>query len=199
MRNDLRDEYVKTLWQNQHTEKPTMSMILIRQRARDLHSKTRRHLLGSVAAPAVVVFLYVFCINQFHQLPAGEHALFALALTWSIVGLVLLTRGKWPAEMPEDAGFSTGLEFCRREIERRRDYFRRVLLWQLAPIILAIGTPVVVLITVFSTAIVPKAAAPFLTLLVVWIVVYLLVVARQRRELQRELKELSEIESESSR
>jgi hypothetical protein len=198
MQNNLRDEHVKTLWQNQPTEKPTMSMILIRQKARDLHAKTRRHLLGSLAAPAVVVFLYVFCMNQFHQLPQGEHALFALALAWSIVGLVLLNRGKWSAEMPEDAGFSTGLEFCRGEIERRRDYFRRVLLWQLGPVILAIGTPAVALMMASGTGIASKAV-PFLTLLVVWIVAYLLFVARKRRELQRELKELSEMESETSR
>jgi hypothetical protein len=198
MQNNLRDEHVKTLWQNQPTEKPTMNMILIRQKARDLHAKTRRHLLGSLGAPAVVAFLYVFCMNQSHQLPGGEQALFALALAWAIVGLVLLNRGKWSSEMPDDAGFSTGLEFCRREIERRRDYFRRVLLWQLGPVILAIGTPVVAL-TMASGIEIASKAVPFLTLLVVWIAVYLLFVARKRRELQRDLKELSEIESESSR
>jgi hypothetical protein len=198
MQNNLPDEHVKTLWQNQPTEKPAMSMILIRQKARDLHAKTRRHLLGSLGAPAVVVFLYVFCMSQFHHLPEGEHTLFVLALAWSIIGLVLLNRGKWSAEMPDDAGFSTGLEFCRQEIVRRRDYFRRVLLWQLGPIILAIGTPVVALATASGMGFVANAV-PFLTLLVVWMVVYLLFVARKRRELQRELNELIEIESESSR
>jgi hypothetical protein len=198
MQNNLPDEHVKTLWQNQLTEKPPMNMILLRQKARDLHKKMRRHLLGSLGAPAVIVFLYVFCMNQFHHLPDGEHALFALALAWSIVGLVFLNRGKWSAEMPEDAGFSTGLGFCRREIERRRDYFRRVLLWQLGPVILAIGTPVVALAMASGMGFVANAV-PFLTLLVVWAVVYLLFVARKRRELQRELNELSEIESESSR
>jgi hypothetical protein len=42
--------------------------------------------------------------------------------------------------MPGDAGLSTGLEFCRGEIERRRYLLRRVLLWSMGPVLLAIGT-----------------------------------------------------------
>jgi hypothetical protein len=45
----------------------------------------------------------------------------------------------WSMEMPADAGLSTGLQFCRDEIERRRTLLRRVLFWSLGPILLALA------------------------------------------------------------
>jgi hypothetical protein len=97
--------------------------------------------------------------------------------------------------MPGDAGFSTGFEFCRREIARQLSYFRRVLLWALGPILLAIGT--FVLAIAASTSIFPKAI-PFITLVVLWIAAYLFIGARQRHNLQRELDELNQIERQNS-
>jgi multisubunit Na+/H+ antiporter MnhG subunit len=196
MRNNLHDD-PKTVWQNQPTETSKVNLILIRQKARELHAKTRRQLLGSLAAPFAVAFFYAFCIKQFPYLREVVHALFALALAWSIVGLYFLNQGKWQGAMPGDAGFSTGLEFCRREIERRRSYFRRDLLWVFGPVLLAIGTFIMALALTAGTTIFPKAM-PFMVLVVVWIAVYLLIRVRQQRDLQRELDELGEINSENS-
>ena len=102
----------------------------IRQKAREFHAKTRRELLGTLG------------VRQFPSLEQVLHTLFALAFVWSFAGLYFLNRGKWSGAMPGDRGFSRGIEFCLREIERRRDHFRPVLLW------------------------------PFLTLVAVWIAGY---------------------------
>ena len=91
-----------------------MNLILIRQKARELHAKTRRTLLGTLVASLVVAFFYAFFIRQFPQLRQLLHSLFALALAWSLAGLYFLNRGERPGAMPGDAGFSTGIEFCRR-------------------------------------------------------------------------------------
>jgi hypothetical protein len=64
------------------------------------------------------------------------HPLCAFTLVWSLVGLYFLNRGTWSTVMPGVAGLSTGLEFCRGEIERRRYLLRRVLLWSLGPVLL---------------------------------------------------------------
>ena len=68
-----------------------------------------------------------------------------MALAWSLAGLYFLNRGMWAVAMPGDAALTTGLEFCRREIERQRDLLRRVLLWSFGPIMLAIGTLILAL------------------------------------------------------
>jgi len=197
MRDDFHGD-PRTLWQNQPTEPPIMSLILIRQKARELHAKTRRQLLGTLTGPLVIAFLYAFCINQFPPLREVLHPLFAFTLIWSLAGLYFLSRGKWSGAMPEDAGFSTGLEFCRRELQRRHDYFRRVLLWSFGPVFVAVGTLILALAAVAGREIFPKAM-PLVTLVVLWVAGYFVIRARQQHELQREMDELSEIDKENNR
>ena len=194
MQNEFHEDDPRTIWQNQRTESSKMSLILIRQKARQLQAQARRQMLGTLTVPFIVAFFYVFCIKQFPQLHQFIHPLFAVALVWSLAGLYFLNGGKRPQAMPEDAGFTSGLEFCRREISRQGTYFRWVLLWSFGPIVLSLGTVVLALVIVTRGPMFPKAALPFTTLAVVWIVAYLVIVARQRREHQREINELSEVD-----
>jgi hypothetical protein len=99
-----------------------------------------------------------------------------------------------------NSGCSTGLEFCRAEIERRRDLLRRVLLWSLGPVLLAIGTFILVLAMIGTKdrGLVPNGL-PFLALVVVWILGYFVMRAREQRELTRELDELNGLEKDNSR
>ena len=98
-----------------------MTLRLIRSRARELHAKTRKKLLGTLAGPLFVVLFYAFERREYPPLQQVLQPLSAFALAWSLVGLYFLNRGMWSAVMPGDAGLSTGLEFCRRELERQRD------------------------------------------------------------------------------
>ena len=175
-----------------------MTLQKIREKARGLHAKTRKQFLGTLAGPLVVAFFYAFGVKQFPSLQHVLQPLLALALVWSLAGLYFLNRGKWSAAMPGDAGFSAGLEFCRREIERQRDYFRRIVLWQFAPIVLAIGTFILALAIVAGRKVFLNAI-PFMTLVVLWIAAYFVIRVRQQRGLQREIDELNGIERENSR
>src|SRR5579872_6192837 len=181
----------KTIWQNQPTEPSIMTLEKIRQKVRELHAKTRRQLLGSLVVPFVVVGFYGFGMKEFPAL----QPLFAFAVAWSLVGLYFLNRGMWSAAMPGDAALSTGLEFYRREIERRRHLFRSVLLWSFAPVLLTIGTFILTLakIGVRDRGIFPNAM-PFMVLVVIWIAAYFVIRMREQRELQREIDELNDIE-----
>ena len=193
MPNDLHGDLPKTLWQNQPAETSKMSLILIRQKARELRARARRQMIGSLAVPMVVAYMYDFCITHFPNWLQMLNPPFALALAWSIAGIYFLNRGKRSEEMLPEAGLSTGLQFCRKEIEQRRDYFRRVVAWLFAPVVLAIATCA----TALSVAAGPAKfleVVPFIMLGVAWIVAYLWMRARQMRQLQRELDELSEIE-----
>jgi hypothetical protein len=122
---------------------------------------------------------------------------FACVLSWSLPGLYFLNRGMRPGAMPGDAGFSTGLEFCRRAIERQRDYFRRLLLWSFGPLVAAVLTPIVTFAVAGKRSF--ASAMPLTILAAVWIAAYLAVRVRQHRELQREIAELRDVERENSR
>ena len=200
MGDELPPDELKAIWQRQPTGTSTMRMKLIRSKARDLQAKTRRQLLGTVAAPLAAAFLYAFGIREFPALEHVLHPLYAFTLIWSLVGMYFLNRGMWSTVMPGDAGLSTGLEFCRGEIERRRDLLRRVLLWSFGPVLLAIGTFILAL-TMIGTkdrGLFPNGL-PFLASVVVWILGYFVMRAREQRELKRELDELNDLEKDNSR
>ena len=198
MRNELPGEVPKAIWLNQPTEARTMTSKLIQQRSRVLRAKTRRKLLGTLAGPLAVALFYAFGMKEFAPLRQALQPLFAFALAWSLAGLFFLNKGMWPAVMPEDAGLSTGLEFCRREVERQRNLVRRVLLWAFGPVMLVIGTFILALAMVGARdrGLFPNGL-PFLILVIVWIVTYFIVRLREQRDLQREIDELNDIEREN--
>jgi len=196
MRDDLPENDPRAIWQNQSTEPSVMTLEKIRQKVRELHAKTRRQLLGNLAVLLFVIAFYSFGIRQFPML----QPLLLFAIAWSLAGLYFLNRGMWFEAMPGDAALSTGLEFYRREIERRRCLFRRVLLWSFGPVLLAIATFLLAIATigVRGGGIFPNAI-PFMVLVVIWIAVYFVIRMREQRELQREIDELNDIEAENRR
>ena len=198
MPDDLTGNGPKTIWLNQPTETPTMTLKLIQQRSRDLRAKTRRKLLGTLAGPLAVGFCYGLGAKEFAALQHLLQPLFALALAWSLAGLYFLNRGMWSAATPADAGLSTGLQFCRQEIERQRDLVRRVLLWSFGPVLVAIGAFILALaiVGIRGRGIFPHGL-PFLILVVIWIVAYFIIRFREQRELQRETDELNDLEKEN--
>lgn len=200
MRGDLPGDVPKNIWLNQPTGIPTMTLKLIQQRSRDLRARTRRKLLGTLAGPLAASLFYAYGMKEFAPLRQVLQPLFAVALAWSLAGLYFLNRGMWSAVMPGDAGLSTGLEFCRREIERQRDLVRRVLLWTFGPIMLTIGTFILALAMVSTKGrgLFPNGL-PFLIAIVVWIFAYFTIRVREQRDLQREIDELNDIERENGR
>jgi hypothetical protein len=198
MRGELPGDGPKDIWLNQPTEKPTVTSKLIQQRSRNLRARTRRKLLGTLAGPLASSLFYAYGMKEFASLRQMLQPLFAIALAWSLAGLYFLNRGMWSAAMPEDAGFSTGLEFCRREVERQRDLVRRVLLWTFGPIMLTIGIFILALAIVSTRdrGLFPNGL-PFLIAIVVWIFAYFTIRFREERELQREIDELNDVEDEN--
>lgn len=199
MRDDSPGDGPTKIWLSQPTETPNMTLKLIQQKSRDLRAKTRGKLLGTLAGPLAASLFCAFSMKEFASLRQVLQPLFGLALAWSLVGLYLLNRGVWPAVMPGDAGLSTGLEFCRREIERQRDLLRRVLLWSFGPVLLAISAFILALAMVGTRdrGLFPNGL-PFLALVVVWILAYFVMRVREQRGLKREIDELNDLERETS-
>jgi len=170
-----------------------MTVEKIRRKVRELHAKTRRELLGNIAAPLAVVVFSGLGAAIFDDPP--QRTAFALALAWALAGQYFLHRGMWSATLPGDAALTTGLEFYRREIERRRYLIRRALLWSFGPVLLTIGTFIVALAKIGGRdlPIFPNAL-PFLTLVLIWIAAYFVIRMREQRKLQREIDALDEID-----
>jgi hypothetical protein len=192
---DSTENDARTVWQDQPTERSTMTLERIKEKARELRARTRKHLLGSFGVVLAIAALCGFGTKQFPSLAP----LFAIPVAWSMVGLYFLNRGMWSATMPGDAALSTGLEFCRDEIERRRRLLRRLLLWSLAPVLTAIGAFVVALALAVRDKSELSKALPFVTLVLVWIAGYCVLRMREQRQLQHEVDELQAIGKENGR
>jgi hypothetical protein len=192
MPNDLPNGDPKDLWQNQPTERPSMTLKLIRSRARQLHAKTRRKFIGTLTGPIVVLLLSAFWIRTPLRQVLGP--LCAFAFVWSLIGVYFLNRGMWSGEMPGDADPRTGLAFCRRELERQRDQGRRTLLWLFGPVVMAIGTFIFGLLIVAPSL---SPILPFLIIVLLWIVSFLMLRLRGLRQLQYEIEELNDLESDN--
>jgi len=181
----------KAIWQNQPTEPFAMTMEKIRQKARELHTKTRRELLGNIAMPLIVIAFSGFGIARTDD-PLQRTA-FVLAILWSLTGQYFLNRGMWSRTLLGDAALTTGLEFYRQEIKRRRDLFGRILQWSFGPVVFAIGA--LILAVGISNRALFRNMAPFTAMVIVWIAGVFVIRIRGQRELQREIEELNEIES----
>jgi hypothetical protein len=96
----------------------------------------------------------------------------------------------------ESGGSSPDLSEARGEIPRAYSAYlsSRFLLWYFGPVALAIATLLVPLVSLGIRRGMLLNMTPFLTLIVIWIVSVFVIGMRQRRELQREIDELSEIE-----
>jgi len=184
----------RTIWQGQPGERSAVTLEkLIRRKAQESHAKTLRERWGGVAG-----FLGILAFSGFAVRWGFNPMGFAIAIAWSFAGVMMLNRGDWPARISADAALATGLEFCRKEIERRIYVHRRFLLWSFAPILLALGAFVV---PAAQIALKERAGLanmmPFLTLSAIWIVVVFLVRQWKWGAMQRELAELNELERES--
>lgn len=192
MPDDFSKDSPKKVWQNQPQEAPTMTLEMIRQRASESRSKTRRELVGSMATVLIVLGVSAFGIE--HTSYAVARLVFALAIAWALAGQILLHRGMWSASQPADGNLKTGLEFYRRELERQQDVIGRVLRWSFGPVILSIGTLIVVLVQMATGLSLPiRSVAPFASIFVIWIVAFFVRRSRGQRKLRGEIDALNDV------
>ena len=200
MQGNFPENDPRGIWQDQPKEPSTVTLKMIRMKVQDLRTKTRRNLWGSWAGPLAVGGLSAYGIKLVHGLFPVLEAAFVFAIVWSLAGVYFLNRGMRSAAMPGDAALSTGLEFYRREVERLRVLNDRLLLWSFGPIVLAIATFILFLVLVSRGKIGEiLKGMPFFILIVIWMFGYFFLRTRERRELQREIDDLNDIEQESRR
>ena len=169
---------------------------MIRRRAQKLHRRAVWERLGSVAGPMGTLAFSAFGIALGYN--PVQRVVFAIAVAWSLAGMYILNRGTWQGRLAQDAALATGLEFCRREIERGIYVQRQFLLWVFAPIILAVGALVVPeLANGFRAGGMLANSIPFFSLFALWIIGVFVIRRLRWKKLQREIDELNNIEKEN--
>jgi len=88
----------------------------------------------------------------------------------------------------------------QEEIDRRRNLMRRVVLWSLGPILLALAAFILGLAAIGTKdrGLIPNGL-PFLALVVAWIFGYFVMREREFRELKHEIDELNDLERDNRR
>jgi hypothetical protein len=193
------EDELKSAWKNQPEESPNMTLekIFIRQKVRELHTGNRRKLIGQMSAAVVFLIFSADALAQTHNL--ALRVAVGFSMVWMIAGQYFLQRGMWSGTPPSGMAFSTGLEFYRRELTRRRDLFRRRMLWAFGPVVLALAAWIAVAVDRTNWLFLSKKAAPFFTLLALWFVGVFVLRSRERGNLRREMDDLQSIEKETSR
>lgn len=198
MPDDLPNHTLKTIWQSQPTEEPTMTMEMIHQKAREYQSKTRRELLGNTASALFVAAFSAFGILRAHD--PGVRLVFALAVAWAAAGQSILHRDMWSTTPPASATPDTGLEFYRQVLKRSGHLLHSTLLWSFGPLVLSVVTFVLWLIGIArKLGIHAGYVMPFCTLFAIWIILFFVVRSRGLRKLRQEINQLNDVEKMSKR
>ena len=182
------------LWKNQPEEEIRMSpeQILVR-RTEALSASTRSEILMSIAAALLLVAVVVLRFGLARNPPQEIGC--ALVVAWVAITLIRFRGRLWGHETPSpDAIAAAGVEYYRRELERRRDHLRDAWLWH-GPLLLAClilagiwgGWGLFLRAYRYRSL---DQVAPLAILLALWVAYGLQRRLRQARQLQREIDDI---------
>lgn len=187
----------QNLWQNQPTEPFKMSASEVRHKARERHSRTRSEALSSILISLVLSVVFAGSLARAHTALArsgwGLLSLSVIYAAWHVY------KWRWPRNLAEDAPMGTCVEFCRRELERRRDYTGRW--WKSGlPFLFLAGMAMAALGTGAPKGPPPNpwvAALPFFVVMAAWVVLFFFMKKKDGQSLQQEIDELKAMERDS--
>ena len=177
-------------WRGQPKEKNAMNIEqIVGRRTAELHSRTRAETLASIGAAALFAGIAAL---RLAPLPSGTVGIgLAAILVWAAITLYWFRHriGRDGAGRA-DAVADPGLDYYRKELEKRRDHLRNTWLWN-GPLILAC----VVLFAVlrgkwFAGWERLPGVAPLLLVLAAWVGYGVWRRRRQAGDLQKEIDEI---------
>jgi hypothetical protein len=182
-------ENAGTIWRNQPKEDVAVNLEqIVSRRTKELDSSTRGEILTSICA--ALLFAGVVLLRVTPSRDRLLDAVLAAAGVWALLSLYLFRRHVWRREAHADAAAATGLEYYRKELERRRDHLKNAWLWH-GPLFLAC-LALIAILTGRSFLGIDRLASvtPLLALLAGWIAFGVVQRVRQARALQREIDEI---------
>lgn len=175
------------VWRDQPEEKlPVNVEQLANRRTQELYASTRSEIVMSIGAALF------FAAVMAWRFASPEHRLQQLGLlaviAWVLISLYWFRDLIWSKGPARDALAATGLDYYRKELERRRDHLRNAWLWH-GPLLLAC--------TIFAATVIGKAVSgrlrnvlPIFIVLAVWTGFGVRRRRRQANELQREIDDI---------
>jgi len=123
------------IWRDQPEEEIAVNVSqVVNRRAEELSASTRSEILMSIGAAVLFVAVIAW------RLPPVKSRLFEVGFgavaVWVVISLFQFRRWAGRDRVRPDAVASSGLEYYRRELERRRDHLRNAWIWH-GPLLLA--------------------------------------------------------------
>ncbi len=190
MSDEMRAKDPGSIWRDQPGEEVSVNLKqIVNRRTEELSSSTRSEILMSILAALLFVGVMGWRIAPRDPL---QWIGFGAVIGWVAISLIWFRRRIWrPVTSRADTVAAPGLEYYRRELERRRDHLRNAWIWH-GPLILAC--------LMFAAILVGRAspgwdrlpsALPLMVLLAVWTGYGFWRRRRQAKEIQREIEELA--------
>jgi hypothetical protein len=185
-------ERPEIIWKAQPEEEDVVNVDhFVTRRTVELSSGTRSEILTSVAAAVLFAAVMAWRLGPLHDrvVTIGVVAVAA----WAVVSLVWFRRAIWrPTSAPPDPA-APGLEYYRKELERRRDHLKNEWVWH-GPLVLACAVLVAVVMgrSFLGTERV-VSAVPLVVLLGAWAAFGLWRRLRLAKQLQREIDEIADL------
>jgi hypothetical protein len=195
MPDESKERDLAALWKDQPVETLAVNLENLRsRRARELYSSTRWEVVGSIAAAlflaGVVAWRFAGLSDRAQQIGL------AAVIAWVAISSYWFRKRIWREAPPAEAALAaTGLEYYRRELERRRDHLRNAWLWH-GPLALACLMLIAVLLGKSYMGVERLwKALPLLVLLGIWTGFGWNRRRRMADEIQREIEELERLKA----
>jgi hypothetical protein len=133
MSDSLPNDTLQALWQSQSSEQPAMSLEQIREKERYLERRIVRRNRREYIAAVFVVAAYGVILWRAPSAAVRMGAALILAAT-AVVCYRLRVYGS-AASLQDNVAINNSLEFYRAQLERQRDFLRKVWLWFLLPFV----------------------------------------------------------------
>jgi hypothetical protein len=180
-------------WRDQPEEKTTVDLSqFMNRRVHELYWSTRAEILLSIGAAAFFVAVTAWRLAPIRD-PIQQLG-FAVVVAWVLTSLWWFRRRIWrPEPAPPKALAASGVEYYRKELERRRDHLRNAWIWH-GPLLLAC---MIFGISFFGKAFPSpdrlRSLLPLVLALLVWTAIGLWRRRRLAQQIQREIDEIGQL------
>jgi hypothetical protein len=132
MANDPDANDPRVLWQNQETEKVTITLDDVRRKAARMEKRVYWRNVREYSAGAVVIAFFTAALWHEHGWRLAPQLLLIAA---TVYVMFQLHRRGTARSMPADTGLRESLDFHVRELTKQRDALHSIWLWYLLPFI----------------------------------------------------------------
>jgi hypothetical protein len=197
----------QNIWQKQPTEGFKMSADQLRLKAQKRQKGVRSQVLRDAIGGLIVSVFFAWNLIKVNHVWWGVgHPLslwstrmgLGLLSLWGLALPFLLYKWVWPARLAPDATLGSTVQWYRSQLEKGRDFERRV--W-LVLIPCFVGIAMVIVPALISSVGNPREfllnSLPFFVLLAIWLPIFLYLRKRRRGRRQKEIEQLRAFESEN--